>query len=154
MSSILQAREEGEWSCALLLHKACLADTSAVACSHPAMKSLQYSLDSYMLPCKQLILPWVSREGNASTAQPWQFHARLWLISIAFNLQGIVTHVTDVKPLIKVATYLDEESGVEVYQEVTGVRPPLPLQQCLDGLALMHSWPKALLDILREDLSL
>ena len=26
------------------------------------------------------------------------------------------------KPLIKVATYLDEESGVEVYQEVTGAR--------------------------------
>lgn len=80
--------------------------------------------------------------------------AGLWLIKFAFDLQGIVTHVTDVKPLIKVATYLDEESGVEVYQEVTGVRPPLLLQQCLDGLALMHSWPKALLHILREDLSL
>ena len=40
---------------------------------------------------------------------------------LAHGVQGIVTHVTDVKPLIKVATYLDEESGVEVYQEVTGM---------------------------------
>lgn len=46
----------------------------------------------------------------------------------ASAVQGIVTHVTDVKPLIKVATYLDEESGVEVYQEVTGeVSPDLPV---------------------------
>ena len=32
--------------------------------------------------------------------------------------QGIVTHVTDVKPLIEVVTYTDQENGNEVYQEV------------------------------------
>lgn len=34
--------------------------------------------------------------------------------------QGIVTHVTDVKPLVSVVAYTDPESGFEVYQEVTG----------------------------------
>ena len=34
--------------------------------------------------------------------------------------QGIVTQVTDVKPLLTVATYLDGASGFEVYQEITG----------------------------------
>ena len=50
-------------------------------------------------------------------AEPWGCSC----LALAHGLQGIVTHVTDVKPLIKVATYLDEESGVEVYQEVTGM---------------------------------
>lgn len=35
-------------------------------------------------------------------------------------LQGIVTNATDVKPLLTVATYLDNISGLEVYQEVVG----------------------------------
>jgi hypothetical protein len=30
----------------------------------------------------------------------------------------MVTHVTDVKPLASVLTYLDEDSNTEVYQEV------------------------------------
>ena len=34
--------------------------------------------------------------------------------------QGIVTHVTDVKPLASVITYTDELSGSELYQEVLG----------------------------------
>lgn len=34
--------------------------------------------------------------------------------------QGIVTHVTDVKPLASVITYTDEDSGSELYQEVLG----------------------------------
>ena len=34
--------------------------------------------------------------------------------------QGIVTQATDVKPLLTVATYLDDASGFEVYQEVAG----------------------------------
>ena len=34
-------------------------------------------------------------------------------------LQGMVTHVTDVKPLASVLTYLDEDSNTEVYQEVS-----------------------------------
>lgn len=32
----------------------------------------------------------------------------------------MVTHVTDVRPLVSVVTYTDVESGHEVYQEVTG----------------------------------
>lgn len=35
-------------------------------------------------------------------------------------LQGIVTHMTDVKPLVSVATYIDDDTGFEVYQIVTG----------------------------------
>ena len=38
------------------------------------------------------------------------------------HLQGIVTHVTDVKPLVEVVTYTDQENGNEVYQEVRGER--------------------------------
>ena len=30
----------------------------------------------------------------------------------------MVTHVTDVKPLVEVVTYTDQENGNEVYQEV------------------------------------
>lgn len=37
-------------------------------------------------------------------------------------MQGICTHVTDVKPHIIVATYTDAETGYEVYQHVTGMR--------------------------------
>jgi len=36
------------------------------------------------------------------------------------SVRGVVTHVTDVKPLLTVATYLDDVSGIEVYQAVTG----------------------------------
>lgn len=32
----------------------------------------------------------------------------------------MVTHVTDVKPLAAVLTYLDQDSNTEVYQEVRG----------------------------------
>jgi DNA replication licensing factor MCM7 len=35
-------------------------------------------------------------------------------------VQGVVTHCTDVKPLISVATYLDIASNVEIFQEVLG----------------------------------
>ena len=35
-------------------------------------------------------------------------------------MQGVVTHCTDVKPLVAVATYLDVQSGVEMFQEVLG----------------------------------
>ena len=37
---------------------------------------------------------------------------------LSFDMQGVVTHCTDVKPLIAVATYLDITSGVEIFQEV------------------------------------
>ncbi|GLC33654.1 Mcm2-7 hexameric complex component [Pleodorina starrii] len=36
------------------------------------------------------------------------------------RVRGIVTHVTDVKPLVSVVAYTDPETGYEVYQEVTG----------------------------------
>jgi DNA replication licensing factor MCM7 len=42
------------------------------------------------------------------------------------RVRGVVTHVTDVKPLASVITYTDEESGTEVYQEVVG-RTFMPL---------------------------
>lgn len=35
-------------------------------------------------------------------------------------LQGTVTQVTDVKPLLTVATYLDRNQATEAYQEVSG----------------------------------
>lgn len=38
--------------------------------------------------------------------------------------QGIITHMTDVKPLISVATYLDSDTGIEIYQPVTGMLLP------------------------------
>lgn len=41
-----------------------------------------------------------------------------------WGAQGIVTQVTDVKPLLTVATYLDDASGFEVYQEITGAPHP------------------------------
>ncbi len=40
--------------------------------------------------------------------------------------QGIVTQVTDVKPLASVITYTDDVSGYELYQEVLG-RTFMPL---------------------------
>lgn len=33
--------------------------------------------------------------------------------------QGIVTQVSDVRPLLTVATYLDDLTGYEIYQEVS-----------------------------------
>ena len=42
----------------------------------------------------------------------------LWLIGSL--LQGVCTHVSDVKPQMVVAAYTDAETGFEVYQQVTG----------------------------------
>ncbi|KAL4437489.1 hypothetical protein ABPG77_003470 [Micractinium sp. CCAP 211/92] len=36
------------------------------------------------------------------------------------TFRGIVTQVSDVRPLLTVATYLDDQTGFEIYQEVTG----------------------------------
>lgn len=36
------------------------------------------------------------------------------------KVKGVVTHITDVKPLVSVVAYLDSESGMELYQEVLG----------------------------------
>lgn len=49
--------------------------------------------------------------------------------------QGMVTHVTDVKPLAAVLTYLDQDSNTEVYQEV---RPAwtTDTHRCLRCIAL------------------
>eukprot|EP00878_Enallax_costatus_P012492 GHUV01013046.1.p1 GENE.GHUV01013046.1~~GHUV01013046.1.p1 ORF type:complete len:475 (+),score=150.53 GHUV01013046.1:249-1673(+) len=43
------------------------------------------------------------------------------------RVRGMVTQVTDVKPLASVLTYLDEDSNTEIYQEVAG-RSFMPLQ--------------------------
>ncbi|BDA48060.1 DNA replication licensing factor MCM7 [Coccomyxa sp. Obi] len=43
------------------------------------------------------------------------------------TVQGIVTQVTDVKPLLTVATYLDKNEATEAYQEVSG-RTYTPLE--------------------------
>ncbi|GAX82599.1 hypothetical protein CEUSTIGMA_g10025.t1 [Chlamydomonas eustigma] len=48
-------------------------------------------------------------------------------IGCLVKLRGIVTHVTDVKPLIEVVTYTDQENGNEVYQEVSG-RSFMPIE--------------------------
>eukprot|EP00775_Hariotina_reticulata_P009817 gene9817-9975_t len=43
------------------------------------------------------------------------------------RVRGMVTQVTDVKPLAAVLTYLDQDSNTEIYQEVAG-RSFMPLQ--------------------------
>lgn len=59
-------------------------------------------------------------------------------------MQGIVTQVTDVKPLLTVATYLDDASGYEVYQEVTGRQfqpleaAPAPVARASGGAAKLQ----------------
>lgn len=50
------------------------------------------------------------------------------------RVRGVITHATDVKPLITVATYLDDVTGIEVYQEVTG-RTFTPLAALPSGAA-------------------
>jgi len=35
------------------------------------------------------------------------------------TLRGVITHITDVKPLVTVVAYTDSETGNEIYQEVT-----------------------------------
>jgi DNA replicative helicase MCM subunit Mcm2 (Cdc46/Mcm family) len=40
-------------------------------------------------------------------------------------MQGTVTNVTDVKPLLTVATYVDTNHATEAYQEVSGGACPL-----------------------------
>ena len=40
------------------------------------------------------------------------------------QLQGILTQMTDVKPLLSVATYVDDDTGFEVYQPITGLSAP------------------------------
>ena len=37
------------------------------------------------------------------------------------HVQGVCTHVSDVKPHIVVATYTDAETGYELYQQIPGV---------------------------------
>lgn len=44
-------------------------------------------------------------------------------------VKGMVTRVTDVRPLVAVATYTCEDCGSEIFQQVTGVTFT-PLEQC------------------------
>ncbi|GBF93305.1 DNA replication licensing factor MCM7 [Raphidocelis subcapitata] len=56
------------------------------------------------------------------------------LIGKLVRVKGVVTHVTDVKPLASVITYTDEESGSELYQEVLGrTFVPIEAQKKPDG---------------------
>lgn len=48
------------------------------------------------------------------------------------SFRGIITQVTDVKPLVAVATYLDDQSGKEYYQEI-GSRSFFPLNAPPEG---------------------
>jgi hypothetical protein len=61
---------------------------------------------------KQLYLP---RRGF-----PWHLTSRTQWRILQACVQGVVTHCTDVKPQVAVATYLDITSGIEMFQEVVG----------------------------------
>ncbi|KNC51000.1 prolifera [Thecamonas trahens ATCC 50062] len=50
-------------------------------------------------------------------------------IGSLITLSGVVTRITEVKPLIQVATYTCDVCGFEIYQEVTG-RTFMPVAQC------------------------
>ena len=53
------------------------------------------------------------------------------------SFRGIVTQVTDVRPMMTVATYLNDEDGREYFQEVTGksFNPMVTMPQSFPGLA-------------------
>ncbi|GBG59606.1 hypothetical protein CBR_g49870 [Chara braunii] len=53
-------------------------------------------------------------------------------------IKGIVTRVTDVKPLMSVATYTCDICGFEIYQEVTG-RTFMPLVECPSARCKMNN---------------
>ena len=55
-------------------------------------------------------------------------------IGALVRVRGVATHVTDVRPLLSVATYLDDATGVEAYQEVLG-RSFMPLTSLPAGAA-------------------
>lgn len=55
--------------------------------------------------------------------------------------QGIVTQVTDVRPLVSVVTYTDEETGHEIYQEVRTLQlcsTPPPFSQDMAYSIMQH----------------
>ena len=58
-------------------------------------------------------------QSRMSTPLHSPSHARVRAVH-ANPPQGIVTQVTDVKPLASVITYTDEDGGTELYQEVLG----------------------------------
>ena len=58
------------------------------------------------------------------------------------SMQGICTHVTDVKPQIIVATYTDAETGYEVYQHVTGTISSSRTGWCQTIVCAALSWVK------------
>lgn len=51
-----------------------------------------------------------------------------------------MTTVTDVRPLVSVVTYTDEETGSEIYQEVLG-RTFMPLDKAPEGAANASKLP-------------
>jgi DNA replication licensing factor MCM7 len=67
---------------------------------------------------------------DASRGDPVQLRqVRAAHIGKLVRVRGIVTRVTEVKPMLQVATYSCDECGLEAYQEITG-RQFMPLLQC------------------------
>ena len=53
------------------------------------------------------------------------------------SFRGVVTQIGDVRPLLRIATYLDDETGLEFYQEVTG-RTFTPLAEAPPEVRALH----------------
>ena len=62
----------------------------------------------------------LERACCASDAVPVSTCTLMLLWRIVLLLQGVCTHVSDVKPQMVVAAYTDAQTGFEVYQQVTG----------------------------------
>lgn len=54
------------------------------------------------------------------------------------SFRGIVTQVTDVRPMMTVATYLNDEDGNEYFQEITGksFNPMITMPQAMQGASM------------------
>lgn len=72
-------------------------------------------------------------------AVEWAWPTPVLALVLALVLQGLVTSVSDVKPLASVVTYTDETTGHELYQEVrrpadcSPAAPLLPIRRS-DGV--------------------
>ena len=61
----------------------------------------------------------------------------IFQIGCLLTMKGIVTRVTEVKPLMRVATYTCEQGGSEVYQMVTGATF-MPRTKVRESFALLR----------------
>eukprot|EP01025_Chloroclados_australasicus_P034441 TRINITY_DN3518_c0_g1_i4.p1 TRINITY_DN3518_c0_g1~~TRINITY_DN3518_c0_g1_i4.p1 ORF type:complete len:799 (+),score=88.53 TRINITY_DN3518_c0_g1_i4:182-2398(+) len=71
------------------------------------------------------------KTGEATKLMPLR-EVRAQHIGKTVRVKGIVTHVTDVKPLLSVAVYLDRVSGKVVFQEIMG-KTFMPLSEVQNG---------------------